>query len=145
MIGLDRGGLQKQDWRSWALRFGFGFGIAVVAGAAGLRFGARIGGLFLAFPAILPASLTLIEEKDSRKEAEIDATGAILGGVALGIFGAVTALLVTRLHPGLALAAALAAWAVTAVALYAVASMISTSRSRERSTATGSPPSGTGS
>ena len=42
------------------MRFLFGAGISLVAGLAGMAFGSKIGGVLLGFPAILPASLTLI-------------------------------------------------------------------------------------
>src|SRR5205814_1515179 len=80
------GGLRSVQPRDLAVRFAFGFGVSVVAGIVTLTFGSRAGGLFLAFPAILPASLTLIEEKQGRRQAEGNAVGAILGAVALVVF-----------------------------------------------------------
>src|SRR5204862_416137 len=74
--------------RDFALRFAFGAGIALASGVVGAVAGERIGGVLLGFPAILPASLTLIERKDGRHEAAVDATGAILGSVALILFAA---------------------------------------------------------
>ncbi len=38
-----------------------------------MRFGPRVGGLFLAFPAILPATLTLLEKKEGKTKACADA------------------------------------------------------------------------
>jgi hypothetical protein len=45
--------------RDYALRFLFGAGVSC-AGIVTLKFGPRVGGAFLAFPATIPASLTLI-------------------------------------------------------------------------------------
>jgi hypothetical protein len=64
------------------------------------RFGPRIGGLWLAFPAILPASATLIERHEKqkkeaagldgtergRKAASVDAAGAAMGSIGLFVF-----------------------------------------------------------
>ncbi len=99
------------------LRFLFGATIAVAAGLVSLRFGARVGGLLLAFPAILPASLTLIAKQDGRSKASIDAMGAVLGALAMVGF----ALTAHLLLPPLGLAALViagAGWLLLAVALY---------------------------
>ena len=73
-----------------ATRFAFGFVVSVLAGTVTLLAGDRPGGLFLAFPAILPASLTLIANRDGRRQAEIDVAGAILGATALVSFAIVS-------------------------------------------------------
>ena len=56
---------------------------AAIAAIVSLVFEVRIGGVFLAFPAILPATLTLIEKEESRRKAEDDDVGAVLGAAAL--------------------------------------------------------------
>ena len=99
-------------------RFVFGAGIAVAAALVGMLFGPKVGGILLAFPAILPASLTLIERKDGRHEAKVDATGALLGSFALIGFAAVAAFALPRFSAVIALALACAAWAVIAAGLY---------------------------
>jgi hypothetical protein len=99
-------------------RFVFGAGIATAAAIVGMVFGPKIGGILLAFPAILPASLTLIERKDGRHEAKVDAIGALLGSFALIGFAAVAAFALPRLGAVIALALACAAWAVIAAGLY---------------------------
>jgi len=105
----------------YLLRFAFGAGIAGAAGLIGLKFGSRFGGIFLAFPAILPASLTLIAERSGTRPASVDSEGAVLGGVALTAFAAVAAYSLPRQPPLLALALATASWLVVAGALYLVA------------------------
>jgi hypothetical protein len=52
-----------------------------------------------AFPAILPASLTLVARHDGRKQAVAEAGGAILGAVALGVFAATAWLLASNTPP----------------------------------------------
>jgi hypothetical protein len=75
----------------------------------------------LAFPAILAASLTLIEEQEDSVEAREDARGAVIGGLALGAFAAVAALTLGRMNGAVALLLATAAWFVTAFTGYFVA------------------------
>lgn len=82
------------------MRFFFGGLITAVAGLIAKRFGAGVGGLFLAFPAILPASISLVEkhtrESKERKgmsgrirgidAAALDAAGAAQGSIGLAAF-----------------------------------------------------------
>jgi hypothetical protein len=77
--------------------------MTVVAGLIAARFGPVIGGLFLAFPAIFPASATLIEKhvrerkekaglpgaRRGKEAAALDAAGAVLGSFGLAAFGVV--------------------------------------------------------
>ena len=117
-ICFDRAALRSVQPRDLAVRFAFGFGVSVAAGIVTLAFGSRTGGLFLAFPAILPASLTLIEKKEGRRPAEGNAVGAIIGAVALVAF-ALTAWAVFTHIPGATVeAVALAAWLIVSVLLY---------------------------
>jgi hypothetical protein len=52
-----------------ALRFLFGGACTVAAGLIARRYGPGIGALFLAFPAIFPAGLTLIQAHEKEKKA----------------------------------------------------------------------------
>jgi phosphotransferase system glucose/maltose/N-acetylglucosamine-specific IIC component len=104
--------------RDLLIRFAFGAATSIVAGIVTLLFGPRAGGVLLAFPALLAASLTLIEEEESPEDAREDARGAVLGAVALTVFAVVVALTVTRVLPGLALLFASLAWLVVAVGAY---------------------------
>ena len=61
-IRIDLAGLRRTKWHEYAIRFLFGGLITATAGFIAQRWGAGIGGLFLAFPAIFPASATLIEK-----------------------------------------------------------------------------------
>jgi hypothetical protein len=52
--------LRDASGRDWVMRLGFGAGVSALAGIVAALAGPRVGGLFLAFPAILLASLTLV-------------------------------------------------------------------------------------
>jgi Protein of unknown function (DUF3147) len=104
--------------RDLLFRFLTGGLTSVGAGLVTLVFGARAGGIFLAFPAILAASLTLIEQQENSVEAREDARGATVGGFALAIFAVVAALTLGQLSAGLALALAALAWLGVALAGY---------------------------
>src|SRR5262245_5579618 len=120
--------LRQTRWYEYLVRFVLGGAMTVIAGLIAARFGPVIGGLFLAFPAIFPASATLIEKHErERKEkaglsgarrgkeaAALDAAGTVLGSVGLAAF-AVVIWLLTEQSPSLALALAAAAWLVVAV------------------------------
>jgi hypothetical protein len=93
--------LKESSWYEYIVRFGLGGLTTVFTGAVAQRYGPATGGLFLAFPAIFCASATLIEKHErERKEANglqgshrgqqaaaLDAAGAGLGSIALGVFG----------------------------------------------------------
>ena len=100
------------------VRFIFGGAVALAASAVGEAFGPRVGGLFLAFPALLPASLTLIKRHDGRSAAAQDARGALLGSVGLTSFAVVVWATVGWRAPWLSLSLPLLAWATVSVALW---------------------------
>jgi hypothetical protein len=101
-------------------RAAFGAAISVLAGIVGVVFGARIGGLFLACPAILPATLTLIEKKDGKRSAEEDEHGSIAGALGLVGFAAAGAVVIDRNGVAIALFAASIAWLLVAFGAYGV-------------------------
>jgi Protein of unknown function (DUF3147) len=107
--------------RDLAYRFIAGALTSVVSGAVTLAFGARVGGVLLAFPAILAASLTLIEEQEDSVEAREDARGAVMGAAAMVVFAAVAALAFGELAGALALLVATVGWLVTAFGGYTLA------------------------
>ena len=107
--------------RDLAIRFAAGALTSVVAGVLTLAFGARVGGVMLAFPAILAASLTLIEEQEDSAEAREDARGAVLGGCALAVFAAIAALAFGKLSIGVVLLLATAGWFACALLGYLIA------------------------
>ena len=87
----------------YAARFLFGGLITMLAGWIADRYGPVIGGLFLAFPGIFPASISLVETHKLRKEqaehkagtrsasaeASVEAMGASAGAIGLMGFAAV--------------------------------------------------------
>ncbi|MFZ5890736.1 MAG: DUF3147 family protein [Myxococcota bacterium] len=112
-------GLRETSAKQYALRFVFGGTVAVLATLIARAAGPVAGGLFLAFPAILPATLTLVGERDGRECAFDDARGACVGSVGLAAFAGVLWLLArTQTSPVVPLLAALATWAVVATALW---------------------------
>lgn len=102
------------------VRFAAGALTSIVAGLLTLAFGPRFGGIMLGFPAILAASLTLIQEEEDTAHAREDARGAIAGGCAMAMFALAAALTLGHLGPALALLIAAGAWALTAFGLYLI-------------------------
>ena len=116
----------------WITRFLFGGAVCVFAGLMSKWFGPKIGGLFLAFPAIFPAGACLVEAHERKHKARagfdgtqrgrtvagIDAAGAAMGCFGLAGFAVVCWLCLPRLHPAGVFALATAAWVVLAVAVW---------------------------
>jgi uncharacterized membrane protein (GlpM family) len=115
-IRLDA--LRKTRPSEYVARFAFGGGVTVMTGLIAHAWGPAIGGLFLAFPAILPASLTLVASHEGRETAAKEARGAILGAMGLGVFATACALLAVHGPPILTLGVATAAWLVTSTLLW---------------------------
>ena len=89
MIRIDLAGLRRTKWGDYAIRFLFGGLITAAAGLIAQRWGPRIGGLFLAFPAIFPAGATLVEKHEKQKKDRAGLQGAVRGrkAAALGCIG----------------------------------------------------------
>jgi hypothetical protein len=107
--------------RDLAIRFVAGAATSVVSGVLTLVFGARVGGVMLAFPAILAASLTLIEQQENSEEAREDARGAVMGALALALFATVCALRFEKWNPVVVLAVAAGVWLAAATLGYRLA------------------------
>jgi hypothetical protein len=128
---LSLSSLRSSRWYEFILRFVLGGAATVLAGAIGSHFGQSAGGLFLAFPAILCASATLIEsheirrkrqaglkgERRGRQAAAVDAAGAALGSFGLLAFAVGFSWLVQRNVP-LAFVVALVAWAAVSISVW---------------------------
>src|SRR6201982_2679160 len=82
--------LKASRWYQLATRFCLGGLITAAAGIVAKEYGAAIGGLFLAFPAIFPAGATLIEKHEVKKKREIGRDGRRRGrnAAALDVLGA---------------------------------------------------------
>jgi uncharacterized protein DUF3147 len=115
------GHVRQVGLRELGVRFIAGAGTSIVAGAVTLAFGSKVGGILLAFPAILAASLTLIEEEEDSGEAREDARGAVVGGFALATFAAIAAATLGHLNAAIALALATAGWFAIAIGGYLAA------------------------
>ena len=115
-----------------AWRFVLGGAITAAAGAIATYFGPAIGGLFLAFPSILPASLTLVAKHEKerkakrglrgvergRQAASLDAFGALMGTAGLCGFAVTTHILATRVNGALTLMASTSVWVAIATGLW---------------------------
>src|SRR5579884_81328 len=67
-IQVNPSALRQTRWHEYAVRFAAGGFITAATGIIAKKFGPTIGGLFLAFPAIFPASATLIEKHELLKK-----------------------------------------------------------------------------
>jgi Protein of unknown function (DUF3147) len=115
---LSPEGLKGKSAKDYLLRFGFGASISLIAALISLK-NPLLGGMFLAFPAILPASLTLIQRDAGRQEAAIDAEGAIIGAIGLLAFALVVAFSIKPFGAFMALIAAALTWLVVSIGIYA--------------------------
>jgi hypothetical protein len=131
-IQFNLSSLRQTKWSEYAVRFIFGGAITVAAGLLAKRFGPIFGGLFLAFPAIFPATATLVEkhEKEKRQKAElstslrgrqaaaVEARGTVLGSFALAAFAWMVWKILPNLNGPWTLAAALSGWFALSVAIW---------------------------
>jgi Protein of unknown function (DUF3147) len=131
-IEVNIAALRRTRWNEYAVRFVFGGIVTAMTGLIAKQFGPGVAGLFLAFPAIFPASATLIEKHEMQKKertgfdgksrgrsiASVDAAGAAMGSTGLIAF----ALLVWQFLPGhsawTVLATAAVVWFAVALATW---------------------------
>lgn len=132
----------------WAVRFLFGGAICVLAGLISNHYGPRVGGLFLAFPAIFPAGASLVEAHErkhkeragidgtrrGRTVAGVDAAGASIGCIGLAGFAAACWLGLPRLGSAAVFVVATALWFLLSIAFWMVrkSRMLRTENSRHR-------------
>lgn len=133
-IRLDLSTLGQTKWHDYAVRFLFGGLITAIAGMIAKKFGPGIGGLFLAFPAIFPASATLIEKHEEEKKeslglngaargrsaASIDAAGSSMGSIGLFIFAFVVWQFMPRDRAWMVLGGATVLWLGVSVAIWQI-------------------------
>ena len=108
-VQVNLASLRNTRPHDYVVRFVFGGICTAIAGIMAKLYGPGIGGLFLAFPAIFPASATMIENNEKRRKRKIGADGTMRGrlaasieasGVTLGCFGlAAFALVVWQFLP----------------------------------------------
>jgi len=133
-IKVDPSVIGKTRWHEYAIRFLFGGLITAVAGILAKKFGPGIGGLFLAFPAIFPASATLIEKHEKQKKEEkglrgtprgreaasVDAAGSAIGSVGLLVFASIVWQFAPRHSTWIVLMGATITWLTVSVLMWHV-------------------------
>lgn len=131
-LSFDLAALRAIHWNQYAIRFGLGGAVTVVAGVLAHEFGPMFGGLFLAFPAIFPASATLIANREREKKAKhgldgtlrgrraaaLDAAGSVLGTIGLACFAVVLWKELPRHRETLVLCGAAALWLAASTSLW---------------------------
>jgi Protein of unknown function (DUF3147) len=131
-IKVDTAALKSTKWYEFVFRFFIGGAITALAGLAAKRFGPEIGGLFLAFPAIIPATATLIKKREQQKKeragyegadrgraaAAVDVAGAAMGGLGLATFALVVWLRMREWKTATALVIGTLAWFLVALSVW---------------------------
>ena len=134
MIEADFSSLKETSPGEYAVRFIFGGAATVLAGLVAKYLGPGPGGLFLAFPAIFPASATLIEAHEKKRmakvgsdgtnrgrmEASIDAAGAALGCLGLAGFALILWRFLPTNNTWLVLFLSVGVWMAISVVLWEV-------------------------
>ena len=132
-IRFSPSSLREGRWYEYVVRFALGGAATVFTGVISSRYGAAVGGLFLALPAIFCASATLIEKHEIRRKREAGLVGQRRGqqaaaldaaGAALGALGMLSFAIVFRLLVESSIAAAFVggslAWLVISVGAWFV-------------------------
>jgi hypothetical protein len=131
-VKVNFAAMKQTKWHEYAIRFVFGGLITVATGIIAKKFGPGVGGLFLAFPAIFPASATLVENHEKEKKqrvgmdgtirgrnaASLDARGAAMGSVGLIAFAVIAWQFLAGHRAWLVLAGATLAWLIVSAALW---------------------------
>jgi hypothetical protein len=133
-VRVDGSALRDAKWSQYALRFLFGGIVTAIAGLVAQHYGPAIAGLLLAFPAIFPASATLIEKHErqekerkgmsgtvrGRQAASVDAAGSAMGSLGLLGFAVIIWQFLPAHSVGAVLGAATVAWAVVSVFVWQI-------------------------
>jgi uncharacterized membrane protein (GlpM family) len=118
MMNMDFSQFKKIKMQDYAVRFLFGGAVSVLAALIAQWTTGRIGGIFTTFPAILLASLTIINKQEDKEAAAADARGGVVGSIGLVITAIVLSVTLGLLLPALSLLLALAIWLVCSIGLY---------------------------
>jgi uncharacterized membrane protein (GlpM family) len=132
LVTLEFRALKQTRWHEYLTRFILGGLVTALTGWLAHRFGPIFGGLFLAFPAIFPASATLLEKHEREKKlkagitftirgrlaAALDARGALMGALAGMAFGALVWKVLPRGNWPVTLILALGCWLVVSSLLW---------------------------
>jgi len=84
-VRMDVSAIFRTRSYEYAVRFIVGGLVTVAAGLIAKRFGPTVGGLFLASPAIFPASATLVDRHEREKKAEVGLHGSVRGRLAASL------------------------------------------------------------
>jgi hypothetical protein len=138
VVKFESSALRRTRWYEVVLGLLFG-GLATVAtGMIAESYGPVVGGLFLAFPAIFPATATPVEKhlKEKKQRSRIDgvnrarravaleARGTMMGSIGLAVFGLLLRRFVVDQPALLVLLAATLAWLVTAILVWEMRRLI---------------------
>lgn len=133
-ITVDFSELAESKWYEYVTRFVLGGFVTAAAGMVARKYGPALGGLFLAFPAILPATTTLIDKHEKerkeqhglagarrgRQAAGVEAAGAAIGSTGLFVFACVVWKWVPQHSAILVIAVAVIAYAVVAISAWTI-------------------------
>lgn len=133
-ISIEFSALSRTHWYEYVSRFAFGGSVTALAGVIAKEFGPGIGGLFLAFPAIFPATATLLEKHQEEKKrrigghgtlrgrraAALDAVGAAMGAIGLTAFAFVDWKLMAKKAEWIVLPLAIVAWFAVSVLIWRI-------------------------
>jgi uncharacterized protein DUF3147 len=131
-VSIKLSALGQTKWHEYVSRFFFGGVVTVLTGLIAKKFGPAIGGLFLAFPAIFPASATLIEKHEKQKKERVglhgtergrmavglDAAGAAMGSVGLLAFGLTVWRELIHFRAVFVLSAATLVWLLVSISIW---------------------------
>jgi hypothetical protein len=132
VVSLSTSGLKQSKWYEYLIRFVLGGLVTAGAGVLSNKIGPSFGGLFLAFPAILTASTTLVEKHErERKEkkglqgkyrgrhaAGADAAGAAMGSLGLIAFAWFVCRLIAGHNPAMVIGVATMIWVLVSAATW---------------------------
>ncbi len=131
-IRVSLSGLAESSAYELLIRFVLGGFVAALAGVITTECGPLVGGLFLAFPTVFPAAVTLVERHETRRKqlrgrkgarlgrraAGADAYGAAIGSVGLFVFGLIVWQYVSDYTPWIVLSLATLAWFIVSTILW---------------------------
>jgi Protein of unknown function (DUF3147) len=132
IVSVSTSGLKQSKWYEYVIRFSLGGLVTAVAGLLAKNIGPGLGGLFLAFPAILAASTTLVEKHEREKKekrglhglyrgrqaAGADAAGAAMGSLGLIAFAEFVWYLLPSHSAWLVISSATILWAIVSGAIW---------------------------
>ena len=132
LIKVSTDTLHRTKAHQYAIRFAFGGAITVIAGLIAKKFGAGVGGLFLAFPAIFPAAVTLAQKHEEEKKRERglnglqrgilnaadQARGCAIGSIGLAAFAATLWVLLPNAGLAVCFPVAIVLWFAVASSLW---------------------------